>query len=264
MTQTLFSQNLTKTNYITNNDSITVIKPKLILYFNSKLYIPFNSKVNYCDENESYNNLSVSILMEVYFSNIIFNKLEDNSYVLDYHFNDNLSNNSKIVFNNIKYYSFFPKDISLEEKKNILDIYINNIKLYLEEYPECDGLFLFHKIQDYMIRTKKFNSTGSYSYYFDNPEILSFSYERHTKFENIKSKIINVKIEVYYEFCDEFSIFDFCYPVERICIINDIVIYKTNITLGNFEKKRGICEDDDETLITLLINLSKNKMIPFL
>ena len=59
--------------------------------------------------------------MEVNFSNIIFNKLEDNSYVLDYHFNDNLSNNSKIVFNNIKYYSFFPKDISLEEKKSILD-----------------------------------------------------------------------------------------------------------------------------------------------
>ena len=48
---------LNYTNYITNNDSITVIKPKLILYFNSKLYIPFNSKVNYCDENESYNNL---------------------------------------------------------------------------------------------------------------------------------------------------------------------------------------------------------------
>ena len=133
--------------------------------------------------------------MEVNFSNILFNKLEDNSYVLDYHFNnDDLSNNSKIIFNNIKYYSFFPKDISLEEKKNILDIYINNIKIYLEEYPECDGLFLFHKIQDYMIRTKKFNSTGSYSYYFDNPEILSFSYERHTKIENIKSKIINVKI----------------------------------------------------------------------
>ena len=159
---------LNYTNFISNNDSITVIKPKLILYFNSKLYIPFNSKVNYCDENESYNNLSVSILMEVNFSNIIFNKLEDNSYVLDYHFNDNLSNNSKIVFNNIKYYSFFPKDISLEEKKNILDIYINNIKLYLEEYPECDGLFLFHKIQEYMIRIKYFNSTGSYSFYFIN------------------------------------------------------------------------------------------------
>ena len=134
-------------NYTTNNASITVIKPKLILYFNSKLYIPFKSKIFCDDNNELYNNLTVSILMEVNFSYIIFNKLEDNSYVLDYHFNnDDLSQNSKIIFNYLENFSFFRKEISLEEKTNMLDIYINNIKLYLEQYPVCDGLFLFNII----------------------------------------------------------------------------------------------------------------------
>ena len=257
---------LNYTNYTSNNVSITIIEPKLILYFNSKLYIPFKSKFFFCgDNNESNNNLIVSILMKVNFSNIMFNKLEDNSYVIDYHFNyDDFSGNSKIIFNYIENFLFSKYDINLEEKKKMLDIYIDNIKLYLEQYPVCDGLFLFNITSEYMIRTKKFNSTWCDYYYFERPEILSLSYERHTKIENIKSKIINVKIKVYYEYCDEFSVIDFCYPRERTCIINDILIYKKNITYGNFEKRVFFCEDDDEMLIKYLINLSKNAMIPFL
>ena len=87
----------------------------------------------------------------------------------------------------------------------MLDIYNNNIELYLEQYPVCDGLFLFNIIGENMIKTKKFDSTWIGSYFYEKPEILSFSYERHTKIENIKSKIITVKLEIYYEICEIYS-----------------------------------------------------------
>ena len=253
---------LNYTNYSINNNSIAIIEPKLILYFTCKLYIPFNSKVNYCDEENDVNNrLSVSIVMDVNFSNIIFNKLEDNSYVLDYHFNNNdLSENSRIIFNYIENFSFFKNETNL--KKQFLDIYINNTILYLEQYPECDGLFLFNKIQNYMIRTKKFNSTFSYSYYYTNPEIKSFSYERHTKIDGIKSKIINIKVNIYYELCDSYN--SFCPPNIGSCIINEIIIDKNNIIYGDFRSDSGICKFEDEIIIKILINDAKVAMIPFL
>ena len=249
-------------NSFFNNNSIVIIEPKLILYFNSKLYMPFNSKVHYCDDkNELYNSLSVSILMDVNFSNIIFNKLEDNSYILDYHFNNNdLSENSKIIFNSLENFSFFKNEISF--KKKFLDIYINNTNIYLEQYPECDGLFLFNKIQNYILRTTKFNPTFSYSFYYDNPEVITFSYERHTKIDNIKSKIINIKIKIYYELCESF--FDICPSKIGSCIIKEIIIDKNNIIYGDFEKDSGTCKYEDETLIKILINDAKDAIIPFL
>ena len=250
-------------NYSIKNNSIAIIEPKLILYFYSKLYIPFNSKVNYCFDNSQLDNiLSVSIVMDVNFSDIIFNKLEDNSYVLDYHFkNDNLFENSKIIFNYIENFSFFSEEMIL--KKQFLDIYINNTILYLEYYPECDGLFLFNKIQDYIRRTQKFNSTFSYSYYFEKPEIRSFSYERHTKIDNTKSKIINIKVNIYYKFCEAYFNNN-CFQKIGSCIINEIIIEKNNIVYGDFERDSGIFNFEDEIIIKILINDAKVAMIPFL
>ena len=257
------------TNYSLEKDSITIIEPKLILYYNSKLFIPFKSKVNYCNnKNEPSNGLSLSIVLDANFTNVTFNKLEDNSYILDYHFNnDNFSENSKIIFNYIENYSFFrKKELSLKEKENLLDIYINNLKLHLEQYPECDGLFLFNKIREYMLRTKRFNSTwincGSSTGYFEYPEVLSFIYEKHTKIENIKSKIINIEIEVYYNLCEVFGYN--CVIIEANCLINDILIYNKNIIYGKFQRNDFYCTQYDESLIKYLIETSKDTIIQFL
>ena len=143
-----------------------------------------------------------------------------------------------------------------------MDIYINNTNIYLEQYPECDGLFLFNKMQNYILRTTKFNPTFSYSFYYDNPEVITFSYERHTKIDNIKSKIINIKIKIYYELCESF--FDICPSKIGSCIIKEIIIDKNNIIYGDFEKDSGTCKYEDETLIKILINDAKDAIIPFL
>ena len=237
---------LNYTNYSLEKDSITIIEPKLILYYNSKLFIPFKSKVNYCNSrNEPSNILSLSIVLDAIFSNISFNKLEDNSYILDYHFNNsNFLENSKMNFNYIENFSFFrEKELSSKEKKNFLNLYINNLKLHLEQYPECDGLFLFNIIREYMLRTKRFNSTwissGYNTGYFDNPEVLSFIYEKHIKIENIKSKMINIEIKVSYDLCEVFNYY--CIPMEGTCLINDIIIYNKNISYGNFQINDYTC-----------------------
>ena len=110
-----------------------------------------------------------------------------------------------------------------------------------------------------MIRTRQFNSTWYDFYYFNKATILSFSYERHTKIENFKSKIINIKIEVYYEICELYS-YD-CIPDAATCTIKDIIIYKTKFIYGEFNK---FCNDDDQIIVKLLIQKSKEVMIPFL
>ena len=256
---------LNYTNYSLEKGSITLIEPKLILYYNSKLFIPFKSKVNYRSvKNTPYNSLSLSIVLDVNFSKITFNKLEDNSYILDYQFNNNnFLENSNISFNYIENYSFFKKkEITSEEKKKLLDIYINNLKLYLEQYPECDGLFLFNKIGEYMLRTKRFNSGWINSGFFDDPEVLYFNYEKHIKIENIKSKMINIEIKVSYYLCEVFNYA--CVLFTGDCKINDIIIYNKNITYGKFQRNEISCTEYDEELIKHLINTSKDAMIQFL
>ena len=258
---------LNYSKYNLRKDSINIIEPKLLLIVKTKLFIPFNSKINYYNEkNKPYNSLSIEILMQVNFSSIVFNRLEDNSYIMNYQFNnDAFNNNSKISFNYIDNYSFFSENlITEEEKKNFLDLYINRTNSHLLEYPECDGLFLFNKIKDYILRTKTFNSTWSYSFHIEKPEILSFIYEKHMKIENIKSKFINIKIKISYGFCDENCIFDIYIPTIRFCTIKNILIDKSNITYGDFEIMEGLCEYEDKFIIKDIIDKSKESIIHFL
>ena len=258
---------LNYSKYYLRNHSINIIEPKLLLIFKTKLFIQFNSKINYYNEkNKPYNSLSIEILMQVNFSSIVFNRLEDNSYVMKHQFNnDAFNNNSKIAFNYINNYSFFSENqITEEEKKNFVDLYINRTNSYLQEYPECDGLFLFNKIIDYMLRTKTFNSTWSYSFYFEKPEILSFIYEKHMKIENIKSKFINIKIKISYGLCDENWYYNSCKTTIRFCTIKNILIDKSNITYGDFEIITGVCEYEDKFIIKEIIDKSKESIIHFL
>ena len=253
-------------NYYFKNDSIYIIEPKLSLYFSSKLYIPFNSKVKYYDRKmEESKSISLSILFEANFSNIIFDKLEDNSYILNYHFNNNnFLNNSKIFFDYIENYSFFDKnDINIEEIKKFFDIYINRIKLYLEDYPEGDGLFLFKKIKDYIIKTRFFDSvTISYTYYIDRPEVSYLEYERHSKVENIKSMFTKVRVNISYNLCDEFSYMDFCPHYDRHCTIKNITIDKKELYYGEFIMNSN-CEGEDAYLIKKIINRSRDFVSSF-
>ena len=253
-------------NYYFKNDSIYIIEPKLSLYFSSKLYIPFKSKVKYYDRKmEESKSISLSILFEANFSNIIFDKLEDNSYALNYHFNNNnFLNNSKIFFGYIENYSFFDKnDINIEEIKKFFDIYINRIKLYLEDYPEGDGLFLFKKIKDYIIKTRVFDSMiVSLSFYVDRPEVSYLEYERHSKVENIKSMFTKVRVNISYNLCDEFSYMDFCPHFDRYCIIKNITIDKKELYYGEFIMN-GNCEGEDAYLIKKIINRSRDFVSSF-
>jgi len=258
---------LTYKKYSIFNDSIKLIEPKLILFFTSELYIRYPSKIEYCIQGIENNNLSVSILMDINFTSIIFNKLEDNSYKLEYSFNNNnFSENSKIKFNNIENYSFFPKDqIKIEAKNIFFELYINRIISHLEEYPESDELYLFNKIKDYIQKTKKFNSTRTYSFELLNPEIISFSYENFIKIEVNKLKVINIEITIEYCFLGEISSYiRSCVPIKRTCTFNDIIIQKKDIIYGDFTSINNICQYEEEYLIRYIINLSKDLMIPFL
>ena len=250
-------------NYSLYQDSIKIIEPKLLLFFNSKLYIPFNSKINYC--NQTSNDLKVNILMELNISSLTFTKQEDNSYIFDYSFNnDNLYENSRIKFNYIENYAFFIKDeINIEAKKLFFELYLNKTKNYLEKYPMSDELFLFSEIQNYILKTRKFNSTWSYTFKIENPEIKDFTYEEFIKIDIGKIKFININIKIDYCYYGEFVSWNDCFMYRRSCTINHIIVDKKNIIYGNFEFGLS-CGDEDEILLKEIINLSKNQIIPFL
>lgn len=252
---------LTYKNYSLDQDSITIIEPELLLFFNSKLNIQFNSKINYC--NQTNNDLSVNILMELNISSLTFTKQEDNSYILGYSFiNDNLYENSRIKFNYIENYAFFKKDeINKEAKKLFFELYLNKTINNLEKYPISDELFLFSEIQNYMIKTRKFNSTGTLSYRIEDPEIRGFTYEEFIKMDIGKLKFLNINIRVDYCFLGEFVAF--CIPYQRSCEIKHMIVDKKNIVLGDFEFNYD-CGENDKYLLEEIINLSKNQFIPFL
>ena len=252
-------------DYICTDDSIIIIKPKLILYMNSKLFIPLNSKVNYCNDNSDSNFLSTNIVMNLNFTNITFERLQDNSYSMKSNFqNDNFTENSEIMFNYVENYNFFQKNkMGLEEKKAFYELFLNNITEYLDVYPECDGLYFFKRIYEYIITIKKFNNhLVSYSIYLDNPEVTRLTYEKHVKAEKIKSKILNIKIGLQYAFCSEGSVVGFCPTVSKICTIKDIIIYNNNIESINLEIVKGICDFEDDSLIREIFKTAQNAIIP--
>lgn len=253
---------LNYSKYILNNDSINIIQPKLILYFDSKLSIPFNSKIIYSME---YNNLPVTILIQINFTNITFNKQEDNSYVFNYNFkNDNFISNSNIKFNFLENYSFFPKnELIYDEIKKFFNVYEDRVLEYLDNYPICDGLYFFKKLEEYILGCRKFNvSINSIEYQIDRPTILDFNFDKHTKYEKVKSKFINVKINMEYLFYGEYSYYVF--TKKRSCIIKELYVYKNNITFGKFDYVYNLCDNDDEYLIKKIIETSKQSVIPFL
>jgi hypothetical protein len=136
-------------NNYSDNGCINIFNPKLVLFFNSELYIRHKSNVNfYVDQSTEYEKLAVNISTTIFFENITLNKLKDNSYIFDYSFSKgNLSDNIELVFNYIDDYSFpLMKDITKEEKTKFVDLYFNHIKKYLMSvYPLCDGLFFLIK-----------------------------------------------------------------------------------------------------------------------
>ena len=141
--------------------------------------------------------------------------------------------------------------------------YINRIKLYLEDYPEGDGLFLFKKIKDYIIKTRVFDSMiVSLSFYVDRPEVSYLEYERHSKVENIKSMFTKVRVNISYNLCDEFSYMDFCPHFNRYCIIKNITIDKKELYYGEFIMN-GNCEGEDAYLIKKIINRSRDFVSSF-
>lgn len=92
---------LTNEHYAIYNDSINIREPKLIFYINFKLYTSLNSKVKYYNLNEEIDNdIPVIALMELNLNSLIFDRLEDNSYILKNNFkNENFLDNSNLIFN---------------------------------------------------------------------------------------------------------------------------------------------------------------------
>ena len=254
-------------NYNLTNDSIILIEPKIILYINSKLYIPINSRVNYCSENTEPNILPVNIIMKINFLNITFDRIEDNSYIFNPNFkNDNFYENSEILFNYIENFNFFQKnEITSEEKSIFYELFANNITELLTTYPECDGLFFFNKIYEYILTVKKFQPyMVSLDFFLDNPEVIGFVYERYEKVDNIKLKVINLKISVMYDLCGESGFMGFCPTIRRFCTIKDILIYNNDIVSMNFEIVKDICESEDRFLILEIIKRTKEAIAPLL
>ena len=250
---------------ICTSESINFIEPKLVLYMNSKLSIPLDSKVNYCNDNSASNILSTNIVMKLNFTNITFERLQDNSYSMIPIFkNDNFSENSEILFNYAENYNFFQKnEMKLEEKKKFYELYLNSITEYLDIYPECDGLFFFKRIYEYIITIRKFKDhLASYSIFLDNPEVTKLSYEKHVKTEKIKSKIVNIRIGLEYGFCADGSVAGFCPTVTKTCTINDIIIYNYNIESINLETVKGICDYEDDSLIREIFKTAQEAIIP--
>lgn len=164
--------------------------------------------------------------------------------------------------NKIEDYSFFKKnEIVTEAKKNIFELYINRTIQHLETYPMSDELFFFNEIKNYILKTRKFNSTWYYTYIITDPEIVSFNYDKFIKIEVNKLRVINVKIELDYCFTDEFSYINYCFQVHKICYFKDIIINKTNIIYGEFD---DACYFEDEMLLKSIIDLSIETIKPFL
>ena len=250
---------------ICTSESINFIEPKVVLYMNSKLSIPLNSKVNYCNDNSDSNILSTNIVMKLNFTNITFERLKDNSYSMIPIFkNDNFSENSEILFNYVENYNFFQKnEIKLEEKKKFYELYLNKITEYLDIYPECDGLYFFKRLYEYITTIKKFQDyLVSYSIVLEHPEVESLTYEKHVKVEKIKSKIMNIKIRVQYGFCAEDSYVGYCPTLTKTCTIKDIIIYNNNIESINLDVVKGICDKEDKDLIQYIFETAEKAILP--
>lgn len=247
--------------FYTIDTDINIIRPKLTLLINSNLDIPLNSNITYCYENEKYKHLSVNIIIKLNIINMLFQKMEDNSYILDYFIKD-YSDDFEIKFNYIQNYQFFSSnEITLEEKINFTDLYFNNIKEKLLEYPECDGYFLFKQMQKYILSNRKFKPLViDYFYIIDSPEVLLLTYEKYTKDEDNKSKFLNVKINIEYQICGDSN----CVYTESNCLINNIIISENSITYGKFEKKSAWCYDDDIYLIKKIFEIAKKAVEPLM
>ena len=244
--------------FYTIDIDINIIRPKLILLISSDLYIPYKSKITFCDEKEQYKRLSVNIIVKLNLINILFEQMEDNSYILDYYVKE-YSEDFEIKFNYIQNYTFFSNnEITLEEKMNFTDLYFNNIKEKLLEYPECDGYYLFKQMQKYILSNRKFKPLViDYYSIIDSPEVQVLTYEKYTKVDDIISKFLNVKINLEYQFCGDVS----CFFMENICIINEITIFENIITYGKFEAG---CSKDEIKLIKKIFEVAKEAVEPLM
>lgn len=195
-------------------------------------------------------------------SNIHFNKLSDNSYILNYFFNDDIiSENVKLNLNFLEDYFFSENDITLEEKSKFFNIYFDSIKERLITYPICDGYFLFTKIQEYILNNRKFNSINLDDYYrVEQLEINTFKYEEYTKVEKIKSQFLNVNIQMKYYFCTEVV----CLLEEEECIINEITIFENNFNFGKYKSLSSKCNENDIFILNNVFNISKEAIFHLL
>ena len=126
-----------------------------------------------------------------------------------------------------------------------------------------DELFLFNGIQNYMIKTVKFNSTWTYTFRIEEPEIKAFTYEECIKMDIGKLRFININIKVDYCFYGELTPWVNCYRCQKSCTINHIIVDKKNIIYGTFSSDL-YCADEDEILLKDIIKVSQNQIIPFL
>ena len=248
------------TKYNLGKDLISIIEPKLVLFFTTLLYI--KQKTCFSNKKESYNSISVNIAMILNLSNIHFNKLSDNSYILNYFLNDDIISESvKLNLNFLEDYFFSENDITLEEKSKFFNIYFDSIKERLITYPICDGYFLFTKIQEYILNNRKFNSIYLDDYYtVDHLEIISFKYGEYTKVEKIKSQFLNVNIQMNYFLCTEFV----CLQEEKECIINEITIFENNFIFGKSKSLSSRCDENDIFILNNIFNTSKEAIFHLL
>jgi hypothetical protein len=253
-------------NYSLDNDYIKFIESKLILCFTSILYIPFNSKINYCNNGKQYKSISVNIIMKLNFSDIIFNRLEDNSYSANFNFDsDDYLKNVEMTFNYIEDYSFFLKnEITVEEKEKFSNLYFNKIKEYLINYPICDGIYILSLLKEYTLNQNFNIYLYRDNYYLFDQEITFFEYEKHVKVDNIKSQFLNVAIKLKYSFCTNYYYYysNYCYEYSGECIINNITIFKNDIKLGQIQSG-AFCSEDEKELIKDIFDESINFVIEY-
>lgn len=250
------------------NDSIKIINPKITILFDLIIY-------EYSKDLFDIFSLRDSIITDkIIIANInmksltYFKKSKDFSFDLKYYI-ESIEKNVSISFDNLselsifKYLIFNEKSILYENKTfyDYLKIVVKNnlikeMTKALIYYPECDSLYYFKYLINYLIDNRFFVNYDCTKY--NNRKVIDYATLRYISYEEILKnetsiELKNIKCNLFTEFIN----YDYVYEdtLEKFEIGNIIISNNLIIKYGNTQSENQCYLD----ILEIIINRAKEQ-----